>query len=428
MQAGEKLFWDLKLMNKQTRILILGAGFGGLYCAIKLNKLLKHRKDIQLTLVDKKNYFQFSPLIHEVASGGLSRDNVVQPLRQMFRKNLPKIIETKVESIDTYKRKVFIAEGILEYDFLIIALGATNQFFSTQGAEAYALTLKEIKDAVLLRNRLIHSYDKASKTQNNQRQKDLLRVVVVGGGPTGVEVAGELADLANDELLKAYPDIKKGDCEILLLQSADRLVPQAVEKFSNAVLKKLEKLGVNILCATRVNEVMPDGVVCNKETRINAGLVVWTAGVKANDVKINPDLPKDKNNRINVESTLQLKDFPEVFVIGDQACLQDKETGQPYPMRAQFASRQGKFVAKNINRLLNGGKVKNFFYQDQGFIVSVGQWQAVADLYGFVFSGRLAWWIYRTIYLFKLVGLRNKVKVALDWTVNLFLPRDISEL
>jgi NADH:ubiquinone reductase (H+-translocating) len=414
------------------QILILGGGFAGVYAFLELQKRIK---EAQITLVSKTDRFLFSPMMHEVATGNLLPSSITQPLRMISKSPTNQFIEGEVREInaDTHTTTIRIG-GIntkkeLRFDYLILALGADTSFFGVPGADEYALTLKDMRDAETIKNRMITMFERALWEKDEEEQKRLLHFVIIGGGPTGVELAGEMADFLNDEFKHAFP-ILTPKAKITLIQSGNTLLHQVDKWFGARSEGTLEKMGVSILFGKRVTRISKTEVHMGEES-MPTGTTVWTAGIKANEAPINAKNNieyESKTNRIKVNNFLQIEEYPYIFTAGDQAWVCDKETGQPYPMRAQFAVREGHTAAKNITNLIEEKPLEEFKWKDQGFIVSLGKGSALAGIAGIKFSGFPAWGTYRAAYLFKLVGLRAKVRTAIEWTLNLFLRRDISKL
>jgi NADH:ubiquinone reductase (H+-translocating) len=429
------------------RIVILGAGFGGIYAYLGLKKHLKKMtpnqnkfgsgQRVEIVLIDKKNYFLFVPMLHEVATGSLEPSSIIQPIRQAIDAKKVKFVEGLVKDINLDNQEINLTTGSdsikLEYDYLVLSLGSTNNFFGTPGVE-HAMILKDLQDAQKIKNTVISAFEQANTMADCETKDRLLNFVVIGGGPTGVELAGEMADLINDEIKKSYPDLYR-NCHVHLIQSGDRLLPPVDKWFGEKTKKILKDMKVQLHFNTKVTEISSKGIVTNTGETIPSANIFWTAGVKAQEVSFTGDqvdkiIYDERSRRIKVNPTLSVENLNNVFVVGDQMYLGDMETGQPYPMRAQFAAREGTLAGQNIAKLISQGDsalLKSFHWQDQGFIVSLGKGQALAEVFGIKFSGWVAWWLYRTAYLFKLVGARAKFKTAYEWTINLFLPRDISK-
>lgn len=436
-----------KKTDEQTRIVILGAGFAGVYAYLKLHKLLHDRAEKRITIISERDFFTFIPMIHEVATGTLLPFSITQSIRSLPPCCLHQFIEARVMRIDADARKISIhhinpeapppGRGIADvsqedvpFDYCIIALGSEVNYFNIPGAREHTLTLNTLEDARHVKNRIIGSFEQAQITKNEAEKRRLLRFVIVGGGPTGVELAGELADLLNGELRKSFP-ILHPYAEIRLYEARERFMCSADEWFGESAFQILsKKKRVKVFCGMPLSKVSAEGIHRGKEF-LAVGTVIWAVGVQARDIEIfsKKRIVKDaKTRRIKVNNYLQIPLYPRMFVAGDQAWIEKKESGQPYPMRAQFAVEEGGVAAENIARLIMHKPLKDFFWRDRGLLVSIGKGTALAEVFGVQFSGMIAWVIYRMAYLLKIVGLRAKFRTALEWILNTFLPRDISKL
>ncbi len=422
-------------MDKK-RILILGGGFVGVYAFLKLHSFWHNNENIEISIVSDKNYFLFVPMIHEVATGNLPVESVIQPIRQIFNCCMTEFIEGKVVSMDLDKKTVLVDSkniGKIEkkFDYVVLGLGSEVNYFSVRGAKEHTIGLKTIPNAVDIKNKIIDSFEKASLCQDEKDIERYLNFVVVGGGPTGVELAGEICDLISDEIKNIFPNLTE-KAKVYLV-SPERVLEKADDWCSQKAYSILNKIGA-IVVNKKVVKVDGSRVFFNESGTdcIDTKNIFWNAGVRAVDVDINPVDAVEKDNitnRIKVLRTLQLSEkYPYVFVGGDMMWLKDYESDQPYPMRAQFAVREGECIAKNITNLIKNKKLYDFHWNDKGFIVSLGKGNAFAHIGRFKFTGFFAWWLYRTAYLFKLVGMRAKLKTAFEWTLNLFLPRDVSKI
>ena len=421
------------------QIVILGAGFGGINAYQEFVKLSAGKKDqAEITLIDEKDYFAFIPLIHEVATGNLPSAGLIQPLRYIVNPAAVNFIQGRVLNADFDKKLVSIDQYPVEtrgepkilkipYDFLIIALGSETEFYNVPGASEHSLTLKTLADARKLKYLIIERFERAEGTANEEEKKKLLRFVIVGGGPTGVELAGELADLINDELHQAFPSLRAAP-EIYIVEACPTILSKEEEWFRKKGKRILEKkFNVRVLLNRAVKKVTRDGVYLT-DGFIPSSNVIWAAGVRAASLDTKAKMPVElepRTKRIKVETVLNLRSYPDVFVIGDQAWICDEENHQPYPMRAQFAVREGRRAARNIWRLIRGQPLKEFHWQDKGFLVSLGKGGALARVGGIHLSGPLAWAIYRVAYLLNIIGLKAKLRTGIEWFINLFLARDI---
>lgn len=397
------------------------------------------REDIELILISETDHFVFVPMIHEVATGNLAPGSVKQPVRTAPQCCLTDFIQGAVYDVDFDTRTIRFTrvrgrgdgpiEEVMSYDYLLLALGSDTSFFGVPGAQEHTLTLKSLDDAIRIKNHIINQFERAQQLPENKR-KDALHFVIVGGGATGVELAGELSDLINNELAAAFPDVHQ-QAKITLFEGGDTLLSRVDPWFGRRSVEILQKKGrTTVRYQARVTKVEESGVWVGEEF-LPTETVLWTAGVRAQNLNMQAArevVLQEHTDRIRVEDTLFVPEYRNVSVAGDMAWIENKETGQPYPMRAQFAVREGEVAARNILANINGKKPEPFHFQDQGFIVSLGVGGALAKVWGVKLSGPLAWWMYRTAYLFKILGVRAKLRTALEWTVNLFSPRDISQL
>ena len=432
-----------RVMNKRKKVVILGAGFAGVYAYLELLKHDKKCDCIEVTCINKTDRFDFVPLAHEVATGGLLPDNTSQSILSLPRDKDTNFIQATVAGIDMDTQLINIEKVEREgsgdkqthmlrdtpYDYMIMGLGSGVNSFGVPGVFEYALHLKDFDDARRIKNRILDSFESAQYSTDEKKLRELLSFVVIGGGPTGVELAGEMSDFIFGTLKKVYPSlVKKAD--ITLVQSGPVLLGQVDKWFHKKALAILEKKSVHVLFDRRVTKITKDSVEMGEEV-MKTRNVYWTAGVKAKEI---PTISKneisidERSRRIHVDNFLRIPEYKNVFVAGDQGCVVDKETGQPYPMRAQFAVRQGIVAAQNIIADIHKKEQKEFAWKDQGFILSLGRGGALAQVFGVRVSGPLAWWLYRTAYLSKLVGVKAKLRTGLEWAVNLAFSRDVSRL
>ncbi len=413
------------MVNKK-KILILGGGFGGLYTYLSLRKEFKSC-DIDVTIVNRTNYFLFTPMLHEVATGGLSHHQVVESIRQFIYKTDTKLVVSEIVSVNLEDKKVHTKDGDLPYDFLVISLGSSTNFFNTKGAEENSFILKDLSSAINIRKNFIEVFEKASLMENSEERKKELSFGIVGGGPTGVELVSETAELFLDTFSKYYKNaICKNDVSLYLINSGPELLAPFDSVLRKKALKILEKKGVKVLLNTRVKEVKEDSIVFSDDTALPVKHVVWTAGVKPNTPEFTSPVLLDKSGRIVVDEFLQMKDHKEVYALGDVASVLDKN-GIPFPMLAQVALKEARIVGKNIKRDLSGKELIPFSYVSKGELVSLGRFQAVANIWGLKFTGVFAWFLWRTVYLFKFISNSKKFKIAMDWALNIFYPRDITK-
>jgi NADH dehydrogenase len=424
---------DIKDSKNKKDIVIIGAGFAGLYA---YRSLYQHCKegDINVTIINSTNYFLFTPLLHETATGGLAHHQVVESIRQSIYKTKTSLVVADVTDIDLDNKRIHVQardchgkECDINYDILIMATGATTNFFGTKGAEENSFVLKNLNDAIKLRSRFIDTFERASQMQDSEMRKDELSFVIVGGGPTGVELAAETAELFWNTFVKFYQHIiKPEEINLTLINSGPVLLAPFPKKLQNNALKTLQKDGIKVLLNSHVNEVNEDDIILSDGTVIKSKTVIWTAGVKANLPQITGNIQKDKSGRIITNEYFEVAGYSDVYAVGDVASVPDGNGGIA-PMLAQVSVPQGELLGKNIGLKLKGHKMQAFKYKQIGQLASLGHWRAVASIYGLQFSGPLAWFIWRTVYLFKFFSGSKKFKIAMDWALNLFFPRDITK-
>ena len=414
--------------EKPVKILIIGNGFGGIYALKNLRKIFGKTKTIELSLIGEKNYFLFTPLLHEVATGGINPMNIIEPIRKVLGCCLKNFYLGKAEQINLQDKTVLVGGAPVAYDYLIIAPGSETNFFNTPGANQYAFSLKSIEDAIKIKNRCITQMERASHLKNSAERKKMLKFVIVGGGPTGVELAAELEELVRETFAHYYHKEIIDDISIVLIQKGSALVPQFYPKIRAKSLRVLQKKGIKTMLNSAVKEIGISYVIINDGVKIPTETVIWVAGVKPVNLKFDQPVEKSPDSRLAVNECLQLQNHPEVFAIGDIALFKDEKKNVFLPQLAQVAEKEAKTVARNIKFLIENKMPEKFFYKNSGNLMSLGKWKAVGQISDFTFSGHIAWFIWRTVYLSKLISFRKKVRVALDWTMNLFSPRDISQM
>ncbi|HZP56683.1 MAG TPA: NAD(P)/FAD-dependent oxidoreductase [Dehalococcoidia bacterium] len=395
--------------------MVVGAGFGG----VRTAKTLAGR-GFDITVIDRHNYHTFSPLLYEVASAGLEPDDIAQPVRAILRgRGGVRFRMAEVQAIDLDARRVHTGEGEVPYDYLVVAAGSATNFFGLASVEATALALKDLREATAVRNRVLRSFERAALTGDLGERRRLMTVVVVGGGPTGVELAGALAELKRHVLPRDYPDIDLSPARVVLLEAADRLLAAMPSRLRRKALEQLERLGVEVRFGAAVRDVDAGGVTLASGERIDAASVIWVAGVRGEPLGEAMGVALGPGRRVRVQPTLQLPGHPEVFVAGDLAYL-ESPAGQPYPMLAQVAMQQGTLAARNIMRIEAGREPKPFHYRDRGTMTTVGRHLAVAHVFGLQFSGFIAWALWLGVHLVSLIGLRNRALVLVNWAWNYF--------
>lgn len=402
------------------RVVIVGAGFGGLNAALSLA-----RAPVEVTIIDKKNFHLFQPLLYQVATGGLSPANIAAPIRAVLgkQKNATVILGT-VTGFDPKGKRIFLGDYPVPYDTLIVAAGAANNFFGKDDWEVHARGLKTIEDALEIRKRIFLAYEKAERSFGHPSLNKLLTFVVIGGGPTGVELAGTLADLAHLTLKREFRHIETDKARIILVEASSRVLRQFTEDLSEKAHRALEKLGVEVWTNSRVKDIDVDEVVIERGgaiVKVEARTVLWAAGVKANPLSgmLAEAIGIGTNGagRIEVTRQLAVPGHPEILVIGDMAKAIDA-SGKEFPALAPVAQQQGKYAARIIRDRLSGKNTTPFRYYDMGTMATIGRKAAVADLRLLRFNGFPAWLAWLFIHLMQLVMFENRVLVFLQWAWN----------
>ena len=386
------------------KIVILGGGFAGVYTLKYLHKFFHNKKEIKLVLVNKKNYFLFTPLLHEFATGSVSLENLVEPIREIIRCCDYELIRGEVKKIDLENKIVELNESKIDYDYLIIALGSKTAFYNIPGAEENSFTLKSLDDAIRLRNHFIHMFELAAKSQD----EGILTFILVGGGATGVELAAEMSDYFYKTFSKIYPKEVIDKVKIILIEKGNELIPQFSYKLRKIAFEVLKKKKIEIILGKGVKKVGKDFIILDDEKIIKTKTVIWTAGVEANLPEIVGKVEKDNRGRLVVNEYLQLKNYENVFALGDNCCFIQNE--KPLPQLAQVAVRQAKIAAKNIFNLIQNKSLEKFTYKHQGDLISLGKFFAIGEIKGISFSGFGAWILWRGVYLSKMLSNKNKIK------------------
>jgi len=415
----------------KRRILILGGGFAGAYTALHLEKRLAGAPDVEIVLAAKENFVLFTPMLHEVAASDVELTDVVQPLRKMLRGTRVLIVE--VESIDLPKKRVRLLQRDLaqtfdlSYDQLVLAVGAVPNFYRIPGIEEHAVTMKTLGDAILLRNRMIEALDVAASHPDETERKAMLTVVVAGGGFAGAETAGAVNDLLR-EAIKFYPHLREDMLRIVLVHAGDVILPELSESLGRYAQNLLSRRGVEIRLKTAVTGYDGKNVTLNDGAKISTRLVIWTAGITPSPLLSRLPCATERG-RILVNACLQAPEWPGVWALGDCALVPDPlNPGKFYPPTAQHAIRQAAVLANNIVAGMRGQELQPFRFKTLGLLAAIGRHAGVAEVFGVKFSGIIAWWLWRAIYLSKLPGLQNKVRVSLDWVLDSIFSKDIVEL
>jgi len=415
----------------RRRVLIVGGGWGGVYTALELEKRLRPGEGVDVTLVSRENSFLFTPMLPEVASSAVSTHDIVNPIRLLLHRT--RFVNGSVDRIDVGKRRVDVtltngSGHSFDYDHLVLAVGAATNFFNVPGMQQHAFDVKSLAGAVHLRNHVIDRLEQADVVEGRERQK-LVTFVLCGGGLNGVEVMGGLNDYVR-EAVRAYPHIPPGDVRTIIVEMGSRLIPEMDPGLADFTRKTLEQRGVEVWFNARASGADENGVHLADGRFIEAGTIVWSAGVRP--VGLTNDLPfeRDRWNRIICDSTMRVVDHPDVWAVGDVAHI-PKPNGKPdeiYPATAQHALREAYQLGKNLAAVLRGQEPRPFVYPLRVQLATVGHRRGVASIMGFHFSGLLPWWLWRTYYLARLPRVERRLRVTIDWTLDMFFPRDIVRL
>jgi NADH:quinone reductase (non-electrogenic) len=413
--------------TNKTRIIILGGGFAGLYAAMHLDKDLAQDPNVEITLINRENFFLFTPMLHEVAASDLDLSNIVNPVRKLLKR--VGFFAGEVESVDLDHKRVTVSHGFdhhhhdLEYDHLVFGLGSITNFFNLPGLQERALTMKSLGDAIHLRNRLIALLEEADTECSAAIRQPLLTFVVAGGGFAGVETIAGINDFVR-EAIRFYPNLREDHLRVILVHPGAVILPELGEKLGAYAQKKLAERGVDIRVNTKVDGVTDHGVLLSNGEMVDTRTIIWTAGTSPNPLL--GKLPCAKmNGKLLANEMLEVSGWPGVWALGDCALVPDRTTGKYCPPTAQHALRQGKTLAHNIAAVVRGGKQKPFSFATIGQLAAIGRRTGVANILGVNFSGFLAWWLWRTIYLSKLPRFEKKLRVALDWTLDLLFTKDL---
>jgi len=395
-------------------VVIIGGGFGGLAAAQALK-----RAPVRITLIDRRNHHLFQPLLYQVATAGLSPGDIASPIRWVLRhqKNVS-VLLAEAQRIDVDRKRVYLEKDHLDYDFLIVATGATHSYFGHSEWAHFAPGLKSLDDALEMRRRMLLAYEIAERETDPAEEKRLLTFVIVGGGPTGVELAGAIAEIARQTLAEEFRRIRTPHARVVLVEAGPTILSTFPADLRDKARNSLLALGIDVLENTRVTEIDARGVSLGN-TRIDAGTVLWAAGVAASPLGQSLGVPLDRAGRVFVQPQLNLKEHPEVYVVGDLATLNGVD-GKPLPGVAPVAQQQAAHAAKNILRAIDKQPLRPFAYFDWGNLATVGRATAIADLGRMHLSGYVGWLFWLFVHIMKLVGFRNRVLVFIQWASSYF--------
>lgn len=394
---------------KEKKIVIVGGGFAGIRVAKKIKN-----KNVEIVLIDKKNHHLFQPLLYQVASAALSPADIAFPLREIYKsKKNVSVLMGEVKKVDKEKKQIHLDDTVIDYDLLVLATGARHCYFAHPEWENNAPGLKTLVDALNIREHILLSYEKAERAFSPSKAQEAMTFVVIGAGPTGVEMAGAIAEIAKKTLKKNFRKINPAETKIYLIEAAPRVLPPYPPSLSMKAQKDLEKMGVEVLINTKVTQIDSKGVTTDK-TFIPCKNIIWAAGNEASKLLKDLKTPLDKQGRVIVENNLSIPNHPEIFVIGDACCFLGKD-GKPLPAVATVAIQQGAYLGKAINKILANKPTKPFKYLDKGSLATIGKFKAVASIRGINFSGFFAWLIWAFVHIFYLMGFRNRFSVMIQW-------------
>ncbi|AXO79457.1 NAD(P)/FAD-dependent oxidoreductase [Olleya aquimaris] len=397
------------------RVIIIGGGFAGIALAKKLSK-----QEVQVVLLDKHNYHTFQPLLYQVSTGGLEPDSIAYPIRKVLQ-DFPNFFFrlANVSEINTDNNRVITNIGELKYDYLVVASGSKTNYFGNKSIKENSMEMKTIPQSLNLRSLILENFEEALLTSDLNERNALMNFVIVGAGPTGVELAGALAEIKKGILPKDYPDLDTRLAQINLIQSGDKILKAMSTKASKKAEDFLEDLGVHVWKNIRVTGYDGKTVTTNSDLTFDAATVVWAAGVKGAAIKgIDAEQFVTRGNRIIVNEFNQVKGLDNIFAIGDVAQMETEAVPSGHPMMAQPAIQQGKLLGENLLKLLENKPMKPFVYNDKGSMATIGRNKAVVDLPKFKFQGVFAWFVWMFVHLFFLIGFRNRMVVFINWVYN----------
>lgn len=397
------------------RVVIIGGGFAG----VKLVKALAN-KNLQVVLIDKHNYHTFQPLLYQVSSSGLEPDSIAYPLRKIIKKHKTSFFRlAEVEQIHPETQTITTSIGDLKFDYLVIATGTKTNFFGNDAIKNNSMPMKSVPQALNIRSLILQNFEKAAIANTNDERKAFLNFVIVGGGPTGVELAGAIAELKNNILPRDYKDLNPEDMHIHLLEGADRVLPPMSKQASKKAERFLKDLGVKVHCNTFVKNYDGIQVTTNTDLKFQSETLIWAAGVTGAPVHgLNADALIEKTNRYKVNRFNQIEGYDNIFAVGDIALMLTEAYPKGHPQVAQPAIQQGKLLGKNIMRKIENKPMQPFTYKDKGSMATIGRNKAVVDLKHYKFGGFFAWFVWMFIHLMSLVGFRNRAIVFFNWTYN----------
>ncbi len=406
------------------RGVVLGSGFGGMEAVLTLESGLGKRRDLEITLVSNQNHTLFTPLLPQIVSSYIEPRHIIQTIRDIRMDRRFRFIRDSVKGIDLNNKLVRLSEGELSYDYLVIAIGGTTNYFSVPGAESYTFSLKTLEDSAELRDHIIDILEHADHEHDLSLKEEMLTFVIVGGGYTGVELTAELRDFVYRHVVKKYRGIDVNDVKIVLIEADSEILGGVDPDLAKRARKKLLKGGIEVRTNSKVTRCFEGGVEINNRDTVNARIIIWTGGVRANPTLDSLTVKKGKFGRILVNDYLQIPEFGEVYAIGDNAIVEGEHPAKSSQPIAPVAIQQGRTAAKNIINSIENRTLEKYSFSPSGMLISLGMNDAVINIKGFKVVGFFAWLLWNAIHLLKLVGLKKQLQVALDWSLGSIFPRD----
>jgi NADH:ubiquinone reductase (H+-translocating) len=436
--------------SNNMHILILGSGFAGIEVLRRLQKEFRNKKSVEITLVSRDNFFLFTPMLHEVSTGMIETRHIITPIRTFINK--AKFYEGEVQSIDLNTKELVINHVIgkqfspydlhshkLKYDYLVISLGNTTNFFEMDDIKQQSFTMKDIDDAIILRNHVLSMLEQASIEQDDKKlRKSLLTFIVVGGGFGGVETVGGLNDFIRESVREFYKNIFMTEIRIVVVSAEDKILSEIDEELGRIALEKLKANGVEFIMNMHANGATQNSLKLDNGTTISSHTIIWTAGVAPEPLIKSLPCKHDKAGRIQTNSYLEVEEFSGVYALGDCASIPNPSTGKPYPPTAQHAIREGRIAAKNVistikereeeRRIGRRARKEKFNYKTKGVMANIGNRNGVAIILGIKIHGFIAWFLWRTFYLSNLPTAKKKLRVMIDWTMDLIFKPDVARI
>jgi NADH dehydrogenase len=410
------------------RVLVVGAGFAGLYVAMGLRRLAD--RGHRITVVNPQNFMQYQPFLPEVASGTIDPRAVVVPLRRVLKHC--EVLIGEVTIVEHHARVATVRlfdgdERPVPYDHLVLAAGSRSRVLPVPGLAEHGIGFKTVEEAIYLRNRVLSRLDLAAEIEDPQRRRAVLTFVFVGGGYAGVEALGELEDLARDAL-RNYPTVSADEMRWVLVEAAGKILPELGDELAMYAMDRLRERGIEVLLNTRLDSAVGGRLRLSDGQEFDADTLVWTAGVKPSPLARRSGLPIDEAGRVRVDEYLRVVDTPNAWAAGDAAAVPDRTTGGVSPPTAQHALREGRRLAANLTATIEGGELRPFEYKAIGGVCSLGRYKGVAIVWGLRFRGFAGWFLHRSYHLLAMPTISRRVKIAMDWTVALLFPRDLAQL